>query len=58
MLTTHRNACGVNLRVAGVCKGSTALVGSIGGGDIATHRVGGKIEDWTVAAGSQNHRIS
>ena len=57
MIATHRDAGGVNLRVTGVGKSCSTLVGSVSRSDIATHGVSGKVEDVSVTTSRQHNRV-
>ena len=58
MLTRHRNACGVNLRVARVGEKRAAAIGPPDGGTVRRLGVGGEVEDVAVAAGGQHDRVA
>src|SRR5439155_11084975 len=58
VLARHRDAGRVDLGVARVGEGGAALVGPVGGGDVAAGRVGREEEDVGVAAGGKNHRVA
>ena len=57
MIAGHGDAGRMNLRVAGIGEKGAALVGAIGGRDVAIEGVGGQIEDRAVAAGGQHHGV-
>ena len=57
VVALDRNAGGVNLREAGVGEEGAALVGLVGGGDVAAHRVGGQEEDVAVAARAEQDGV-
>ena len=57
MIAADRNAGGMDLRVAGIGEERAFFVGAIGGGDVATARVGRKIKNIAVAAGREDDRV-
>src|SRR6266446_6910121 len=58
MLTGDGDAGGMNLSEARITKKRTAFVSAIGGGDVATARVGRKKKDIAVTAGRENNGIA
>ena len=57
VVAAHRNAGGMNLRVAGIGEERAFFVGAIGGGDVATAGVGREVKDVAVAAGREDDRV-
>src|SRR5215831_20298623 len=58
MLTGNGNAGGMNLSETGITEDRAPFVSPIGGGDIATARVGRKKENVAVTAGGKNNGIA
>ena len=58
VVARHRDAGRVDLREAGVGEGRAALVGAVGGGDVAALGVGREVEDVAVAAGAEHHGVA
>ena len=58
MLTGDWNAGGMNLGEARITKKGAAFVSAIGGGDVATARVGRKKKNIAVTAGRKNNGVA
>ena len=58
MIAADRNAGGMNLRETGIGEERAFFVSAIGGGDVATARVGRKIKNIAVAAGREHDRVA
>src|SRR5437588_4421504 len=58
MLTGDRDAGGMNLSEARITKKRAAFVSAIGGGDVASPRVGRKKKNISVTAGGENNGIA
>src|SRR6185295_8918116 len=58
MITGYRDTSGVNLSIARVSEESTFLVCFPCSGYIATHCIGGKIENVSITSGTKQYRMS
>ena len=58
MLTSDWDAGGMNLGEAGIAKERATFISAIGGGDVATARVGRKKKNIAVTAGRKNNGIA
>ena len=57
VVPADRDAGGVDLRVAGICKKRATPRGAPGTGDVAAHRIRGQEEHVSIAAGGEDDRI-